>query len=450
MTKKAAARPAAGRSRRKSKKAGDGDDTDYKPSGVGASGRIAESSASAELKSKGGTSEQAISLTSSDEEEEDPAGADDGTPPPLVVKDGRVAISNNSEAQTVKLKKKVVQFKKDGFRLPIDDPDWASLAPGELLSYDLIDEILFDCAKNVIQLDFTTESEIQKQLRKLVGNSKKKTGPVMVVVPVVDAEILQQQIAAMQHELFSDKGYFSGAKPTFVQADGTKKSFCRTEFTPGGRRRLRSTAGSIDNAAEAAALKRVRIRYPAAGAKGVTITQADFKLLLSTHEFLNDSVIDFYIKWLQDQVLERFTPQLVRPPHIAAGRSLTEALLLLTSAPPLSCQVDQFYFFSSFFFTKLNTEVKSHGAKDKVRDTLAQIQVSPGTQTQIPASVFIMSWCPEFEFRVMHTVRQKVWLGWRQEHLVRHLDCHLPPISDPTQCGRPLTTNPRSPTHTPI
>eukprot|EP01051_Picozoa_sp_SAG22_P030065 SAG22_NODE_11456_length_484_cov_0.945455_1_plen_131_part_10 len=86
----------------------------------------------------------------------------------------------------------------------------------------------------------------------------------------------------------------------------------------------------------------VRVKYPAEGPHGVRITEADFKLL-QPDEFLNDSLIDFYINWLKDQVLRVYTPQLV----------------------------EQFHFFSSFFFTKLSMEVKKGS---KIQNQLAQVQ----------------------------------------------------------------------------
>ena len=62
----------------------------------------------------------------SDDELEDAAGAgaeggaaDDGSLAPLPVPKGGFAISDNSMSKTLKLKKRLVQFRKQGFRLPI-------------------------------------------------------------------------------------------------------------------------------------------------------------------------------------------------------------------------------------------------------------------------------------------------------------------------------------------
>ena len=60
-------------------------------------------------------------------------------------------------------------------------------------------------------------------------------GPVFIVVPVDDGKKLHEQIAVLKH----DQRYFdcdSASRPRFVAATETK-TFCRTEFTPGGRRR---------------------------------------------------------------------------------------------------------------------------------------------------------------------------------------------------------------------
>jgi hypothetical protein len=54
-------------------------------------------------------------------------------------------------------------------------------------------------------------------------------------VPVDDGKKLVEQIAVLKH----DPLYFdcdSASRPRFVAATETK-TFCRTEFTPGGRRR---------------------------------------------------------------------------------------------------------------------------------------------------------------------------------------------------------------------
>eukprot|EP01043_Picozoa_sp_COSAG02_P093016 COSAG02_NODE_29570_length_566_cov_12.508271_1_plen_188_part_11 len=86
--------------------------------------------------------------------------------------------------------------------------------------------------------------------------------------------------------------------------------------------------------------------YPYHGKSRVKITKADYDVL-AEHEMLNDSAIDFYLKWIEHEVV-------------------------MKSSKMVS---DQFLFFGTFFFKKMTTQIEAKLRGPTARlDRLASVE----------------------------------------------------------------------------
>ena len=90
--------------------------------------------------------------------------------------------------------------------------------------------------------------------------------------------------------------------------------------------------------------------FPAEGKDRVKITRADYNLL-DEYEMVNDTVIDFYLKWIEKTWLA------------------PEAHRKLSSEFP-----EQFLFFSTFFYKKL-LNMDNKKAKAELHQPLQQVTV---------------------------------------------------------------------------
>ena len=109
--------------------------------------------------------------------------------------------------------------------------------------------------------------------------------------------------------------------------------------------KVRRTTRSASAVSSAAASDTLMVYYPDHGKSRVKITRADFDVL-GEHEMLNDSAIDFYLKWIEHEVVMKSSEM-----------------------------IDQFLFFGTFFFKKMTTQImaKLRGPTARL-DRLASVE----------------------------------------------------------------------------
>lgn len=108
---------------------------------------------------------------------------------------------------------------------------------------------------------------------------------------------------------------------------------------------VRRHTRSSSTASSASDSDTLMVYYPDHGKSRVKITKADFNVL-GEHEMLNDSAIDFYLKWIEHEVV-------MQCPNM----------------------LNQFLFFGTFFFKKMTTQVKAKLRGPRARlDRLASVE----------------------------------------------------------------------------
>ena len=293
----------------------------------------------AQLKQQGNQYEEAITLSSDEENEAEAESEDEAGVVSFLLDDSKAFFGENTFAAA----KTKIYFSSKGLQIPVQDV-WGQGKDADVVPYEEIQSITTHNAGKHLWLSVVLESESEK-LQSMPGMRKTKysdphKGRILLPLRASQSEAFDERCQRVNDEfirtaLVNDpEKFFVPARPHEVRD--------LLVGTPYQQRRMTRSASAVSSAADSDTLM---VYYPDHGKSRVKITKADFNVL-GEYEMLNDSAIDFYLKWIEHEVVMK--------------------------SPGM---VDRFLFFGTFFFKKMTTQIKAKLRGPTARlDRLASVE----------------------------------------------------------------------------
>lgn len=318
----------------------------------------------AELKKQGNQIEEAITLSSDEEPDENESEDEPGV----------ISFQLDNEkvffGPHIKPAGKKIRFSEKGLQIPAAGV-WGDGKDADIVPYEEIESLTYGDGKHLfLSIVLDLESAKLNSLEQVTPGLRRRKfqeeckSRILLPLRASQAEVFAERRQRIKDKFISET--LVDLDKFFVQARahqvtdllantpykvrqmyaGTARRFAAAHFLRDACTQVRRTTRSASVASSAsAASDTLMVYYPDHGKSRVKITKADFDVL-GEHEMLNDSAIDFYLKWIEHEVVAKSSEM-----------------------------VDQFLFFGTFFFKKMTTQIKAKLRGPTARlDRLASVE----------------------------------------------------------------------------